>query len=39
MGGRSIHVVRWVQLEYGGYFLEWEEPAAVAADLHEASRV
>ncbi|EPY7711249.1 MULTISPECIES: epoxide hydrolase family protein [Bacillus] len=33
---RSINVVRWVQLDRGGHFLEWEEPALVTADLREA---
>ncbi|WP_152667951.1 alpha/beta hydrolase [Aneurinibacillus tyrosinisolvens] len=35
---RSTNLVRWVQLDCGGHFLEWEEPAIVAADLRAAFR-
>lgn len=33
---RSIHIERWVQLDCGGHFLEWEEPELVAEDLRAA---
>jgi pimeloyl-ACP methyl ester carboxylesterase len=30
---RSYNVVRWTEMGRGGHFLEWEEPALVAADI------
>jgi pimeloyl-ACP methyl ester carboxylesterase len=30
---RSYHVQRWTEIDRGGHFLEWEEPAIVADDL------
>lgn len=33
---RSTNIARWVQLDCGGHFLEWEEPTLVAEDLRAA---
>lgn len=30
---RSYNVQRWTEIDTGGHFLEWEEPALVAGDL------
>jgi pimeloyl-ACP methyl ester carboxylesterase len=30
---RSYNVTRWTEIDRGGHFLEWEEPALVADDL------
>lgn len=32
---RSYDVERWTEIDRGGHFLEWEEPAAVANDMFE----
>ena len=32
---RSYNAHRWTEIDCGGHFLEWEEPAIVAGDIFD----
>lgn len=34
---RSYNIQRWTEIDRGGHFLEWEEPAIVASDMFDWS--